>query len=80
MLYAVDDLAAAVRAATAAGAVRVAEVGVPPGPCAIFDDADGNPVGLIQETRAGRMEEYFRHPENGAALRPPWPDSPETAP
>jgi catechol 2,3-dioxygenase-like lactoylglutathione lyase family enzyme len=75
LLYAVDDLGAAVRAARAAGAHGVVEVGVPPGPCAIFDDAGGNPVGVIEETRAGRMEEAFRHPDNDAALRPPWPDS-----
>jgi hypothetical protein len=74
LLYAVEDLAAAVRAAKAAGAANVVEVGVPPGPCAIFDDADGNPLGVIEETRPGRMEEAFRHPDNDAALRPPWPD------
>jgi hypothetical protein len=76
-LYAVDDLAPAVRAARAAGAQHVTEVGVPPGPCAIFDDPDGNPVGLIEETRPGRMEAAFASPENDAALRPPWPDPPD---
>ena len=75
LLYAVDDLRAAMLAAREAGAAHVVEVGVPPGPCAIFDDADGNPVGVIEETRAGRMEEAFRSPGNDAALRPPWPDS-----
>lgn len=76
LLYAVDDLAAAVRAARAAGARDVVEVGVPPGPCVIFDDADGNPVGLIEETRPGRMEAAFASPANDAALQPPWPDPP----
>ena len=76
LLYAVDDLHEALVAARAAGARHVMEVGVPPGPCAVYDDADGNPVGVIEETRPGRMEEAFRNPENSAALRPPWPDSP----
>ena len=67
--------AAAVRSARAAGAVNVVEVGVPPGPCAIFDDADGNPVGVIEETRAGADGGGVPHPGNDAALRPPWPDS-----
>ena len=74
LLYAVDDIAAAVAAARAAGATHVIEVGVPPGPCVIFDDAEGNPVGVIEETRPGRMADAFRSPENPAALRPPWPD------
>ena len=63
-------------AARAAGAQHVMEVGVPPGPCAVYDDVDGNPLGVIEETRPARMEEAFRNPENSAALRPPWPDPP----
>jgi hypothetical protein len=75
LLYAVDDIGEAVVLARAAGATHVMEVGVPPGPCVVFDDADGNPVGVIEETRPERMPEAFRNPENSAALRPPWPDA-----
>jgi hypothetical protein len=75
LLYAVDDIGAAVADARAAGAAHVVEVGVPPGPCVIFDDADGNPLGVIEETRPDRMAEAFRSTENAAALRPPWPDA-----
>ena len=43
LLYAVDDISAAVAAARAAGATHVVEVGVPPGPCVVFDDAGRQP-------------------------------------
>ena len=73
LLYSVDDLPAAVRRLQAAGALHVQEVGVPPGPCVILDDPAGNPIGLIEETRPGRMRAAFDDPANEAALRPPWP-------
>ena len=72
-IYAVDDLESALAEVRRAGTTRIVEVGVPPGPCAIFDDPSGNPVGLIEETRPGRMELGFCDPENRAVLRPPWP-------
>jgi len=75
LLYRVDDLAAAVARARAGGATAIVDVGVPPGPCAIMLDPTGNPIGLIEETRPGRMEEAFRDLDNDAALRPPWPDA-----
>jgi hypothetical protein len=72
-LYAVPDLALATSEAVTAGATGVVEVGIPPGPCVIFDGPDGALLGLIEETRPERMEESFRSPGNDAALRPPWP-------
>jgi hypothetical protein len=72
-LYAVADLALAVSEAVAAGAIGIVEVGIPPGPCVIFDGPGGELLGLIEETRPERMEESFRSPDNSAALRPPWP-------
>ena len=72
-LYAVPDLALGIRGAVAAGATGIVEVGIPPGPCVIFDGPGGELLGLIEETRPERMEESFRSLENVAALRPPWP-------
>lgn len=73
LLYRVDDIDTAVRDLRAAGATNLLEIGVPPGPCVIADDPAGNPIGVIEETRAGRMEASFRDPANTAALRAPWP-------
>jgi catechol 2,3-dioxygenase-like lactoylglutathione lyase family enzyme len=73
LLYRVDDITAAVDELRRAGATNFTEIGVPPGPCVIADDPVGNPIGVIEETRAGRMEAGFRDPDNTAALRPPWP-------
>jgi catechol 2,3-dioxygenase-like lactoylglutathione lyase family enzyme len=73
LLYRVDDISAAVAELRAAGATDLVEIGVPPGPCVICDDAAGNPIGVIEETRPGRMEAGFANADNSAALRPPWP-------
>jgi catechol 2,3-dioxygenase-like lactoylglutathione lyase family enzyme len=73
LLYRVDDITEAVAELRRSGASRLIEIGVPPGPCVIADDPAGNPIGVIEETRPGRMEASFRDESNTAALRPPWP-------
>ena len=56
-LYRVDDYTAAVAELKAAG-VRLREVELPPGPCAVFATPEGLRIGVYELTRPGVAEHF----------------------
>jgi hypothetical protein len=59
-LYEVDDLKATAKTLRARGwKPKSAAVEIPPGPCYVFDDPSGNPLGIFENERPGLVKQAF---------------------
>jgi len=59
-LFEVDDLKATAKSLRARGwKPKSDSFEIPPGPCYVFDDPSGNPIGIFENARPGLVEESF---------------------